>query len=218
MPSRRDYLAALGGTVPVLAGCLSESDDRDGDGSDAETAPEDRTETGTADGTGTTTDDPADDLTVYDVAVKEAITYYHWPGSTTVYVSSDEQYVLATVSGPGTSDPPNFVFENGEESWDRTTVGRNREGPSTVAGRSGGQVGYGEDTDGTLAFLVPSPLSASEPRIRIEGTDASWALPDAARDRLATPPPSFALESLEVPDSVTRSDDVPVDLTDEPND
>ena len=96
----------------MLAGCLSESEERDGGDGDPETAPDDRTENDTADGTATT-------------------------------------------------------------------------------------------TDGTLAFLVPSPLSGSEPRIRIEGTDASWALPDAARDRLATPPPSFALDSLEVPDSVT---------------
>ncbi len=221
MPSRRDYLAVLGATVPGLAGCLSEAGETEGDGTPPETATDDATRTVTDDATrtvtndemATTSEDVAADLTVSDVAVHEAITFYHWPGSTRVFAPPEEQYVIATVSGPGTDDLPDFVFEVGGESWDRTLVGRDLEGPSAVAGRSGGQVGYGDDPDGTLAFRVPSPLSGSDPKIRVAGTDATWPLPDEARARLASPPPSFTLESLAVPDSVARSEDVPVDLT-----
>ncbi|WP_225741342.1 hypothetical protein [Halorussus halophilus] len=85
----------------------------------------------------------------------------------------------------------------------------------TVAGHEGGPIGRGPKRDRSyLAFTVPSPLSASNPRIQYAGSDsARWSLPTKARDRLAASAPRFELESLEVPDEVSQGTPLSVSFT-----
>jgi hypothetical protein len=68
-----------------------------------------------------------------------------------------------------------------------------------------------------LAFTVPSPLSAGEPRIRFDGDEShdprEWPLPPAARDGLAAPAARFELDSLSVPASVSQGDPLSVSLS-----
>jgi hypothetical protein len=68
-----------------------------------------------------------------------------------------------------------------------------------------------------LAFTVPSPLSAENPRIRFGGGPSrearEWPVPAGERTRLAAPAARFELESLSVPASVSQGDPLSVSLS-----
>jgi hypothetical protein len=85
----------------------------------------------------------------------------------------------------------------------------------SVAGHRGGPLGraFGRDGRSYLAFAVPSPLSATNPRIRFEGDGTEWPLSARMRDRLAAPSPRFELRSLAVPESVSQGETLSVSLT-----
>jgi hypothetical protein len=223
MPSRRRYLALLGAGLAATAGCLS-----DGDGGATDTQPHDTTRPPTTDttappttthgttrGPGTTTGDPVEGVTVSDLGVVKAGAYYAWPYSTEVYAPPGKQFVVASVRMPGGRTAPGFSFRAAGETYQPGIDGVDSPGwaGSTFAGREGGLVAGQHEGSGYLAFTVPSPIDAADPRIRLDAEDRAWPLPDAARERLATPSPSFRLDGFEAPDSVERPHSVDVSLT-----
>jgi hypothetical protein len=221
MPSRRRYLALLGAGLAATAGCLS-----DGDGGATDTQPTDTTRQttdttvppttthGTTRGPGTT-EDPVEGLSVSDVGVVKAGAYYAWPYSTEVYAPAGKQFVVASVTMPDGRQAPGFSFRAAGETYQPGIDGVDSPGwsGSTFAGREGGLVAGDHEGSGFLAFTVPSPLEAENPRVRLDAEDRAWSLPDAASKRLASPSPSFRLDSFEAPDSVDRPHTFDVSLT-----
>jgi len=205
---RRRLLALSAASLAGLAGCLSEpgttdeATDTDTDGSPTDS---------------TTADDPPEinGVTVEDVVVRKAVTYESTMGSGGVLAAEGTQYVVASVRTDREDLPP-FSFTADGQSWDpglSDTVGATN---YAVAGHEGGAVGsaVGGDGGSFLAFAVPSPLSASNPRIRLGGSDpAEWPLSAEATDRLAAPAPRFELDELSVPDAVSQGDALSVALT-----
>lgn len=220
MTSRRDYLAVLGAALAGTAGCLSGNDGGTGGGTDTPTdggtgtaSPTPTSSTTEPPTTNRTTDGIAGDLTVSNVAVYEAVTYYAWPGSTQVVAPTDDQFVVATVEGPADEPAPAFVFEAGDATWEQELVGQQYAPDAELEGRGGGPVAGDADATGYIAFQVPSPLTGAEPQIVLPAGDQTWAVPDSERGRLRTPSPTFALSSLDVPEDVTDVDEFTVDLT-----
>lgn len=165
-------------------------------------------------------DPPTDNgLAVEDIVVRKAVTYESTMGSGGVLAGDERQYVVAAVRGHQGQDLSEsaFTFETDAESWapglPDTAGAINR----SVAGHGGGPVGRalgGESATSYLAFTVPSPLSASNPRIRFSGTDTQeWPLSSATRDRLAAPAARFELEALDVPADVSQGHQLSVTLT-----
>lgn len=213
MRTRRRYIALAGAALGSLAGCLGGGSS----GDDPET-PDSTPDTTVPGTTGTTvgtteTPDGSDDFSVTDLAVETAVTFYEWPGSTTVLAPDDRQFVLATVDGPEEETAPQFTFEADGESWDPSIRGGQHGPESVVDDRRGGLVAGDQDPVGYLAFSVPAPLSAEEPRIVLEDGAATWGLSDAAVAELGRPSPTFALETLDVPETVTRGESLSVSLT-----
>ena len=185
---RRTMLRTAGGSLAVsLAGCLTRTD----------------------------RDDSTAELSVTEIGVYKAVTYESTMGSGGVLAPEDRQFVVASVDNGAERDASAFQFETESESW--TPGLPDTRGASTyaVAGRKGGAVGSPTgDERQFLAFTVPSPLSATEPRIRL--TDAGgeeWPLPESAGDRLAAPSPAFELDDVTVPEAVSQGEPLPVSLT-----
>jgi hypothetical protein len=155
---------------------------------------------------------------VSDVVVRKAIRYESVMGSGGVLAGDDRQYVVGSVRAAGELDPSAFSFETEAESWSPGLPDTEGAVNIAVAGHEGSPVGRGNlvpDRPSVLAFTVPSPLSASNPRIRYTGGDGEreWPLPAAARDRLAAPSARFELDSLTVPSSVSQGDPLSVSMT-----
>ncbi|WP_323192480.1 hypothetical protein [Halostella sp. PRR32] len=204
--NRREILALCGCSVAGITGCLSQTPQQGDDNTDTSTDGE--------------TDEPRTDaVTVDDIVVRKAVTYESTMGSGGVLAGDDRQYVVASVQADGDLRDAEFTFETEAESWQPglpdTTGAINR----TVEGHDGGPVGRSFGGDGTsyLAFAVPSPLSASNPRIRYEGPanadDGEWPIPDAERERLGADGPRFELDSLEVPEELSQGEQLSVSLT-----
>jgi len=215
MQTRRRYLAALGIGLTGVSGCLSDDGTPAGaDGGDGDTDAPDGT-TDRRPGT-TVTDGPGSsqefgEVTVSDVAVREAVTFYRWPSSTEVLAPADEQFVVAQVTGPEDATPPAFAFRADGREWS-PGIGRGAtSGPASLAGRDGGSATEDFRESGYLAFRVPSPVDAADPRIVAPDRGASLSLSDAATAQLATASPMFSLERVEVPDAVDHP--APVDVT-----
>lgn len=207
MPSRRSYLVGAGAVLAATAGCAS----IDVGGDPART-----------DGPGTRTstarpvDPPTGSVTIEDVGVRKAVTYESTTGSGGVLAAEGRQYVVASVTTDREVPSSAFTFEADGDSWEHghpTTAGGVN---SSLAGRTGVPFDYGghrPGVDAYLAFVVPSPLSASDPRIRSSGEEPrGWKLDADARDRLAAPEPRFELESLSVPEEVTAGEALDVSL------
>lgn len=64
-----------------------------------------------------------------------------------------------------------------------------------------------------VTFTIPSPLSASNPRIQYPPADLKWALPAEKQAALAASEPHFELEKLEAPTTITPGDPLPVSVT-----
>ena len=206
MPSRRTFLLGAGAGVAAAAGCVSTGGDGDPDG----------TSTPTATPIGTPTDRPSGEVTLEDIGVRKAVTYRSLMGSSGVLAAEGRQYVVASVTADREVAASAFAFEAGGDAWapgHGTTAGSvNR----SLAGREGVPLGYGgydPGQDAYLAFVVPSPMSASTPEITFEGDDAGpWPLEDTDRETLAAPEPTFELASLSVPDEVSEGETLDVEL------
>lgn len=210
---RRQLLTLAGAGLAGLAGCLSDP----GTGP-TEEEPRDSDTTDSPTGSPTTSpDDPPapDGVVVEAIVVRKAVTYESIMGSGGVLAAEGTQYVVASVR-TDQEDLPAFTFETDDQSWDpglSDTVGATNR---AVAGHEGGPVGRGFSGDGGsfLAFEVPSPLSASNPRIRLGGSEPQeWALSADQVERLAAPSPRFELQELSVPDAVSQGDALTVSLT-----
>lgn len=212
--NRRRMLALCGLCVSGSAGCLSGWPPQSSDG------PGDETDDGPGGGTGTTDDGSAgtpatDAVDVEDVVVRKAVRYESSMGSGGVLAADDRQYVVASARTARDVSASDFAFVTDSESWDPglpDTVGAVN---YAVAGHEGGPAGraLGGGDRSYLAFSVPSPLSASNPRIRFEQTGAAWPLPDEMRDRLAAPSPRFELDSFEAPGAVSQGETLSVSLS-----
>ncbi len=104
-------------------------------------------------------------------------------------------------------------MEAGEASSSPGVGDRSVHAESVVAGRSGGLVTDTGDPNGFLPFAVPAPLDAPNPRMATGDGATVWWADEPARERLATPSPQFALETLDVPDSVTQPTNLDLSLT-----
>ena len=189
---RRTVLTAVGTGLAGIAGCLS--------GTDAERSTETDVATDSeADATTATATSPA----LGDVVVAKATPYASSMGSGGVLTDPDRQYVVAGVDGVDPFHDLTFVFETAGETWEpglpETTGARNR----SVAGVERPYV----------AFSVPSPLSATEPRISLTGGGGEWPLSVTAAAQLAEPSPRFELVSFEVPETVEHGRRFSVSLT-----
>jgi hypothetical protein len=230
MPSRRRLLAAVAGSLAAAAGCTTRTRPPTGE-STTGPPPSTSTATGTPPsvshsptepGGGSPTDSvtPVERVAVDDIVARKAVRYESAMGSGGVLAGRDEQYVVASVRGANELDPATFTFEAGGRSWSpglpRTRGATN----VAVAGHEGppvGQWALGGDRPSVLAFTVPSPLSAENPRIRFGGGPSrearEWPVPAGERTRLAAPAARFELESLSVPASVSQGDPLSVSLS-----
>lgn len=162
---------------------------------------------------------PVDGVVVDDLAVRKAVAYESLMGSGGVLAAPDRQYVVASVRSGRSLEADAFAFETDADSWEPGLPDTTGAANYAVAGREGGLLGTAasDGTSGYLAFAVPSPLEASNPRIRLTERTADdlgpWPLSAAQRDRLAAPAPRFELESLSVPESVSQGEQLDVSLT-----
>jgi len=215
---RRTLLATAGVCLgTALGGCLGEadSDDPADDAGDPTDDPADATD-------GPDTSDPTDTTTggsggvlVEDIVVRKTVTYTSIMGSGGVLAGPDRQYVVATVRAEEKPSLSQFTVEADGETWSPGLPDTQGAINYAVAGHEGGPVSRSyEDGKSYLAFTVPSPLSASDARIRYTGEGSGeWPLPEAATDRLAAAAPQFELDDLSVPDTVSQGDPLSVSLT-----
>ncbi|RDI71302.1 hypothetical protein [Halopelagius longus] len=211
--NRRRMLALCGLCASGSAGCLSRASLQSRGGTDQSTdGGTDESTDGTPDGTDST---PVSGVVVDDAVVRKAVRYESMMGSGGVLAVEGRQYVVASVRPPDGLSQSDFTFRTDSDSWNpglSDTVGAiNR----AVAGHEGSPVGknFGGSDRSYLAFEVPSPLSASNPRIRYDPDDSEWPLPTRMADRLEAPSPRFELVSLEVPESVSQGETLSVSLT-----
>lgn len=206
---RRRVLALCGLGVSGLPGCLAQVPIQSSEPTGTPQV------TPTDEGGGETPD--GDDIEVTDPVVKKAVRYESIMGSGGVLTEADRQYVVATVRPSGAVSSADLSFRTDEMSWNPGLPDTAGGTTYAVAGHGGGPVGRSLDAEGGesyLAFTVPSPLSASNPRIRYDGADTrEWPLTAAQRDRLAAAPPEFELDSLDVPETVTQGETLSVEMT-----
>ncbi|MBX0285029.1 hypothetical protein [Haloarcula salinisoli] len=197
--NRRRLIVSCSGCLAALAGCLTESTETPtgpaGSGNESPTEPPGTTPTGQPPAVG-----------VENVVAQKAVTYSSVYGSGGVRTDPNTQYVVASITDASKRNPPEFVLETDSQTFES--------GLSNTRGYTRyGVAGY---TRPYLVFPVPSPLSVSNPRIRLterDGAGYTWSLPERATETLAAPAPRFELESLTVPDSVGRREDLTVSLT-----
>ncbi|WP_324662549.1 hypothetical protein [Haloarcula sediminis] len=193
--NRRQLLATLGTGVGGLAGCLT------GTPGESTVTPvgEDTPDEPTAGRTPT----PADGEGVSDIIVRKAVRYESFLGSGGVLAADGRQYVVASVGADSSQRESEYVFEASGQTWEAglpTTAGGNTR---SVAGRDWPVVG----------FEVPSPLPASDPQLRSDDGDGAWALGADDTTGLAEPGPSYELDELTAPESVSQGETMTVELT-----
>ncbi|MBX0323599.1 hypothetical protein EGH21_11220 [Halomicroarcula sp. F13] len=193
--NRRRVLAALGTGLAGLAGCQSEPPSTPGETSGTATDDQ-RTDSPTS----SRTDVP---VTVEDVVVRKAITYESSMGSGGVLTGDDRQYVVGSVRGVDDGRDVTFTFETDDGSWEQGL-------PVTMGARNHAIAGHERPY---VAFTVPSPLSASNPRIRRSEDGTTWPLSQRARETLAAPAPRFELDTLTAPENVSQGEQLSVSLT-----
>ncbi|GAB7095796.1 hypothetical protein JCM30237_29500 [Halolamina litorea] len=223
MPSsRRRFIASSFGLAAALAsaGCISDGPGTDGESPDGSEPPQ-----GSPDTTPTPAPESAQrsvggaSVAVTDIVAEKAVTYESVMGSGGVVAPEGRQFVVASVRSDAELEMDQFSLDAGGESWAAVDPGDHGARNYSVAGHEGGVVGEpatgGSDTKRYVVFELDSPLETEEARIVLDhGSEtAEWALPDAARERLAAPSPSFDLNSLSVPGSVQQGEPLPVELT-----
>lgn len=164
----------------------------------------------------TSTPATGDEIEVSDIVVRKSVRYESLLGSSGVLAAADRQYVVASVRTTRDLSESDFAFVTDRGSWDPglgdTAGGTNY----AVAGHEGGSIGWdpgGDSAQSYLAFAIPSPLSASNPRIRYGADDSrEWPLPAEERAHLDASSPSFELESLDVPETVSQGEPLSISL------
>lgn len=216
MPSRRQYLVTVGAELVGVAGSLSDVD--------GPTAPSPTSDPQTGSDTASSSSPPPSSSpsspdtaspAVGDAVARKAITSESVMGSGGVLTDTDRHYVVASVGRPDTLEPSTFRFVAAQETWPTDlpdTVGALNH---TIAGHKGGPLDRPfSDDEAYLAFTLPSPLSASNPRIRYaDDTTDEWSLPPAARNVLAADAPRFELDSLSAPEALSQGETLSVTLT-----
>lgn len=203
MPSRRHYLAVFGAALAGTAGCVSNDGDELVTPENPQTTrrtTRDRTTAGTSTGDGTP------DVTLSDIVVRKAVTYESVMGSGGVLAGPGTQYVVASAEAAGDVSMDEFSLVTDEDSWPAELPDTRGAVNRSVAGHDGGPLGVpiGRDNPSYIAFAVPSPLDAANPRIVRSGHKERWPLSADARGRLAASAPRFELVDLEAPATVTR--------------
>lgn len=207
---RRSYLTTTGlVTSSVLGGCASNVLPS-GEGQDSPTG-----------GSPSPTDAPdVEGVAIDTITVRKAVRYESLMGSGGVLAAEGNQYVIASVRTNQGPEKTDFTFRTDERSWDAGLSGTVGGVNARVAGIEATPVGYyafGAPRS-YLAFVVPSPLSGSNPRIRYEsrfpGSGSSeWSLSADLQDRLAAKEPRFELEALDTPERIDVGERLPVTLT-----
>mgnify|MGYP002277036301 CR=1 FL=1 len=224
MPStRRQFLASSLGVAAALAtaGCIDDTPGTDDDtptdfgtepkGSPSETevpppASAERTVGGDA-------------VAVFDIVAEKAVTYESIMGSGGVVAPEGWQFVVASVRSDAELELDAFSLRVGGETLAAVDPGDAGAQNDAVAGHEGGIVGSPELTGGDaaryVAFELDSPIQVDDPQIVLErgGESATWSLPDEAAETLAGSAPSFELDSLSAPDSVTQGEAMTVELS-----
>jgi len=192
---RRSLLTALGAGLAGVAGCLSESQPTaNGTVTNTDTTPDESvTDTGTV---------TPDGLRLERITVQKAVTYESLLGSGGVLAGDDQQYVVGAIRGVDDATDLEFTFETASDSWSESLPDTAGSRNYSVAGRERPYV----------AFTVPSPLSATNPRI-VGADRGEWEIPESQRETLDASAPRFELDGLTVPDSVSQGEDLSVSLT-----
>jgi hypothetical protein len=151
-------------------------------------------------------------VSLTDLIARKAVAYDSVMGSGGVLASPDRQFVVAAVRSASDGEfdaaaPPGrdaFSLSAGGETVPAAAIEERTTGAYTTSladrGDSGYAVGYagGHAPVGWIVFEPPSPLTAEEATIscRYGGESATWSLPNAAIDTLASPAPVFELQSF----------------------
>lgn len=215
--NRRAFLTTAGLSLGTLgSGCLGASGTTD---DPVTTEPEiqtvEQTSTTPDSKTSTTTSTTMDDIIVEDIGVRKAVKYESIMGSGGVFAADSQQYVVASVRSGQELSAADFSFVTNDQSWEPGLPDSAGSINRSVAGREGGPIdrSFGKERS-YLAFSVPSPLSASNPRIEYTGsTSSKWSLPSGAQDSLAASAPRFELETLAVPNEISQGETLSVSLT-----
>jgi hypothetical protein len=193
---RRQLLATLATGIGGVAGCLTETPGESmlpaGNGTTDEPAT----------GPGSTGQPEANTDTVSEIVVRKAVRYESFLGSGGVLAADGRQYVVASLEGKNGQLDDEYVFEASGQTWEAdlsTTGGRTR----SVADREWPVIG----------FDLPSPLSASTPRIRSEDSGERWTLGDDASTVLSEPGPRYELNGLTAPETVSQGEPMTVELS-----
>lgn len=200
---RRTYLATSGLMVgAAFGGCTTDGAFPGTDTATATASPE------------------SNGVSIERIVVRKAVRYESLNGSGGVLAADGQQYIIAAVTSDHGPELVDFTFHTDERSWEAGLPDTAGAINSNVAGIEGTPVGfYAAGMDQSyLAFVVPSPLSESKPRIRYDSrfdhSDTSeWRLPPPLQDRLAAPEPRFTLTALNVPDEAKQGELLPVSLT-----
>lgn len=193
--NRRQLLATVGLGLAAVSGCQSGTPSE----STATPAGTDTPPTSPAAPQQWTTDDTASPLEA--IVVRKAVTYETRLGSGGVRAAEDRQYVVAAIET--TDRQSEYVFEAGGQTW---AAGL----PDTADGNIYSVDGVERPV---VAFDIPSPLSAGDPRVRTEWGSSDWTLPDEAQSVLEARSPRFELAELAVPERVSQGETMTVELT-----
>lgn len=222
MPSRREYLAAVG--IGALAGCLGGAETPTTDEPPASATP---TSSPTASPASTAApatvgESQAGDgteLTLETVDVQGSLSRVY-TDSGDVRGAADGRFVLAELSTPASTtdaDAPSagrYTLVDGDERarpiepegslWlspdgDRWAYSPGS-GPST-----------GDSPGGWLAFRVDAELDAEAPRLVVG--DGAWTLPDHVAERLRQPAARYAVRSFDYPETVGPDEGFTVSVT-----
>lgn len=220
MPSRRRYLTGVVTVLTGLAGCTS------GPGGTVTTTETEPTETEPKNSpSGTATEPPegtkrtlgGDTVAVTDLVARKAVTYQSTMGSGGVVATEGRQFVVGTVQSDVELSMDAFSVRAGGNEWVASTLEDTGAANYAVEGHEGRPVGKSVGGDGPQYLVVelPSPLEIPEPVVHLShgGETAEWSLPDEGASALAAPAPTFELDSLSAPDSVTQGEAMEVSLS-----
>lgn len=216
MPSRREYLAAVG--LGSLAGCLGGDESRPTESDPTATATPESTATATASSDPARVGEPVTvdgvDVTLERVGVQSSLMVVY-TDSGDVIANSDGRFVLAAfdaASSTPAADHYTLVtagervrpMEPSYGFW-LSESGRRKQYSTDSASASGDAGG------GWLAFPIEGGLGAESTRITVG--NGAWRLPDRVSERLSQPAPRFELRSFDHPESVTPDEPFSVSLT-----
>ncbi len=229
--SRRSLLASGVSVLVGLAGCVAGNDDGGGNGGTSTTTSTDPTtpaSTTTTTPTTTTTDpDPprlefgaagsVDGLAVTPTgAGVQCSLFYLTTADQMGVIDPDGKRLLfvdVDVEGGG-PDPSAFVLEAGGETYPASTQFSGQRAYSLAPESRRGEEYRTDDPTGWVGFTVPAGIAADEPRLRLdrEGSPA-WSLPAEQAATLRGGEPTFAVRSVDVPDTAADADAIPLSVT-----